>query len=648
MRSMNNTGVAMFVALMTLVIASGIALLMFTRTINEMQHSRDDAAIVQTLLLARGGANVGAALLGTEVNVLLRDAVRQVARSGAWTFGTDAGGRPGASSVVTDLNQVVSLLQPRVDALVCNEVVTPDNGEGEIRITIFFASTACGGSSSLPDNVGLPTSRYISGPARGAAGIGVQEYAMPYVLVAEAELGPYRRNIVMQGEYRFDVGQASFALYAYFTESEFNSVINSRLWFTDQSLIDGPTHTNGNFSFAGKPWFGGRVTSAGQTSGTGAHFNTSRCISWNWWGNCTATSDFYSPSQMGGNPSAPVIGAHQPNFSDGVDWDAVEVPMPVNHFQQRDVALGVGRVDEGLIVGTAGGSGSIYRVEMWAGSETSFSLNTTAANLPTLVGGVWTPRSEYQYIRQCPTSDNNTCTLVRINEFGVLQTLNSADGTWVTRPTRFNGVIFAEQVVERFGGPVRSDAADLEGISAPPALAWFSEITLASNSNVRITRDVKYEDAPCTSSPVKIDATTVEPANCPNLAARNVMGIYTQDGNILVGHGNNNDRNAPRNVNVHSVLMSARGQVRVDNYNNGSYMGEFRLLGGMIQNTRGAFGQFQTNWDGSTTNTSGRARVYTYDRRMSQGTAPPFFPATNIDDVTSVRFFNFGQREQLY
>lgn len=648
MRSIGNRGVAMFVALMALVIASGIALLMFTRTVNEMQHSRDDAAIVQTLLLARGGANIGAALLGTEVNGLLRDAVRQVARSGAWSFGVDAGGRPGASSVVNDLNQVVGLLQPRVDALVCDEVITPAGSTGEIRVTIFFDDVACGGSAALPDNVGLPTSRYISGPARGSAGIGVQEYAMPYVLVAEAELGPYRRNIVMQGEYRFDVGQASFALYAYFTQSEFNSVINSRLWFTDQSLIDGPTHTNGNFSFAGKPWFGGRVTSAGQTSGTGAHFNTSRCVEWNWLGRCTRSSDFYSPSQMGANPSAPVIGSHQPNFNDGVDWDAVEVPMPVNHFQQRDVALGIGRVDEGLILGTAGGSGSIYRVEMWAGSDTSYSTNTQAANLPALVNGVWEPRSTYQYIRQCTGSNNSTCTLVRINELGVVQTLNRTTNAWITRPTRFNGVIFAEQTIERFGGPVRSDSNDNEGISAPPALSWFSEITVASNNNIRITRDIKYEDPPCTSSPVKIDATTVEPAQCPNLNARNVLGVYTQSGNILVGHGNNNDRNAPYNVNVHSVLMSATGQVRVDNYNNDNYQGEFRLLGGMIQNTRGAFGQFETRADGSTRNISGRARVYTYDRRMSQGTAPPFFPSTNIDDVTSVRFFNFGQREQLY
>src|SRR5690554_1780262 len=82
-------GVAMILALIALVVVAGIGMLMFTRSINEIRHSSDDTAIVQTLMLARGGANVGAVLMGTDVSDFLHDVVESTSRPGRWAYGVD-------------------------------------------------------------------------------------------------------------------------------------------------------------------------------------------------------------------------------------------------------------------------------------------------------------------------------------------------------------------------------------------------------------------------------------------------------------------------------------------------------------------------------------------------------------------------------
>src|SRR5690606_29142938 len=83
-------------------------------------------------------------------------------------------------------------------------------------------------------------------------------------MVAEGSLGTYRRNVVLQGEYRFMVGRGSFAKYALFTNvHRMNSDSDSEVWFTDNTLFDGPVHTNNFLRFYRNSWFGGKVTSAG-------------------------------------------------------------------------------------------------------------------------------------------------------------------------------------------------------------------------------------------------------------------------------------------------------------------------------------------------------------------------------------------------
>ena len=670
-------GVAMLLALMTLLLVAGLATLMFARTLNEMRHSSDDTAIVQTLTLARGGANMGAAPLGSDVSREFREIVERTATPGRWAYGNDVTGPGGfsddgpiPSTVVSQMAGATALLQTEVDQLVCAQNVMPAEGMGEVGLRIYFTGSAC--RVPLPATVSLPDPRFVKGPPRSGAH-GIQEYAIPFVLVSEANLNDYRRNIVMQGEYRFEVGQASFARYAYFTNRD--STTSGQIWFTGDTMIDGPTHTNGNFAFYQDPWFGGRVTSVGCTS-FGAKNTT-----------CTSTprpgaffydrkSTLRTPSAMDPNRNNPSFGSNAPRLDDGVDWQAQFVALPDNSFDQESVALGVAGTEQRLDVGLHFNR-DLHSLTLWAANGNGQSPNRNA-------NGTWNPAATHQFMQACdwgvvgeeevyipgtwPWSSGRwetrdvygeICETWRYNADGHLDRLHpdsdlNDHSTWVwqrdDRP--FNGVIYTKGNVNRFRGPERSNATD--GLSAPPALASFAEVTVVAEKDIRLTRDLQYEQPPCDNIPVRNSNRTVTPANCTNLKHANVLGVYTSGGDIIVGNDHRSNTgsgpdwenlNAPADMRVHAVLMSAQEQVRVEGHKErGSYrsdQGLFYLMGGMIQENRGVFGTFGSG-------RRGYDRVYTYDPRMRDGVAPPYFPTTGLDTVTAVRYFSFGQREQVY
>jgi len=653
-------GIALILALMALIVVGGIGLLMFTRTINEVQHSRDDARIVQTLMIARGGANIGSVLMGTTIADELQAVVELTSRPGRWAYGvdhnpmTDDGPEP--QSVANALATIATQLQGAVDGAVCSSPI--DMGDSaSVSLRIYFTDEACG--IDLPASVTLPEGRFVEGVPRGGSLEGIQTYALPVVMVSDGELGDFRRNIVVQGEYLFDVGQTSFAHYAYFTNRETSS--GSRIWFTDKTLIDGPTHTNSNFSFYRTPWFGGRVTSAGCQNQACTGARTQGAYFYN------NTSLLRTPPNMSPDFNNPNHGGNAPMFDAGVQWNGAVVALPTSAYNQQLVAQGVGRLDQGLYFPS-----NLYSLDMWAGDVNGES--------PTWSSGQWQPAATYQYIRACTGSrqrvevgwnryeyrHNGTCTVWRVDADNRMQQMvnegDMSDPTdWVNMAREFNGVVYVNGRVERLTGPDRTSASN--PATAAPALASFAQITVAASSDIRITRDLKYEQPPCTTTATRT-GNTITRAVCENVNHANVLGVYTQGGDIIVGNDHywdlgssgggtswDGDLNAPTDVNVHAVLMSGTDQIRVEGYakagGNGSFerdQGSFNLLGGMIQENRGVFGTFNSNND----TRRGYDRVYTYDPRMLEGVAPPFFPTTGLGEVSFAAFFSFGQREQVY
>jgi hypothetical protein len=129
-----------------------------------------------------------------------------------------------------------------------------------------------------------------------------------------------------------------------------------------------------------------------------------------------------------------------------------------------------------------------------------------------------------------------------------------------------------------------------------------------SKGNVWIDDDVKYN---------------VDPRVNP-FAADDYLGIVA-DNNVWI---TDNDPNNTNGIDIQASIMARKGSFGAQNYadrhvpGGGHVSGQCRLLGGVIQDTRGPLGTH----DGDV-KTSGFWRVYSYDGRMAT-TYPPFFPMT--------------------
>jgi len=609
---MKARGVALVVALVAVLVVSGVTVLLFTRTMGEIRHSRDNLSIVQTLMLARGVATTGGRLLSGPVRERLNAVVRDTARdTGRWSYGMGAGNAPDPVSVASDLAKVASRLQGEVDGMTCTLSPVPAEPSLAGRLRIHFTPSACG--EGLPPRVRLPSGRFVEGtPRTGTGAASNQTYALPFVMVAEGLQGESKRRVILQGEFRFTVGRSSFARYALFTNVHTLSE-GTEIWFTGRTLFDGPVHTNSNFRFYRNPWFGGEVTSAGCQNPGASNCQGRTTPGGVFYGVGLVPPDRMSPSAA--NPSyTNAYGTHAPEFTSGVDWNASFVPLPQNNQDQKAAAQQAGLYFANDV------------------QQLFFSLQTDGLGL------------KYQYIRvtacKTPSCNQTETKEYRYQEDRLLY--EKVGNAWIPvvrngSPVYFNGVIFVEGAVQDLRGPDRTRGDDPQ--TAGPALAEFAQITVAANQTLKITRDLKYEAPPCTGVPTRLPNGTVQPASCDNLGARNVLGLYSQNGDVLIS------RDAPSDITIHGVLMSGRGVVGVEDYNTIPAKGEVRLLGGLIEYYYGAFGTFDSQ---TGQNRTGYGRRFTYDRRMLQGLAPPLFPTTGQDRVLSVSLFSYGQREQVY
>jgi len=606
--SRRTSGVAMITALALMVIATAVMALLFMRTMDDLRHGRDDTAIVQTLLVAHGGANLGLTLLQNDVQIALdRIASAQSSSTAPWSFGTSTidADRPTAQSVDNDLRLVAAALQTEIDAVLCGAPL--DLGQGvEASVRIHMAGDACG--EAIPGEARLGDPYFMSGARRENGGN--QRYALPFVLVADGVQGDYRRRVVTQGEYQFVVGRRSFARYALFTDEHVSDVTSSRIWFTDDTLFDGPVHTNGNFNFYGTPWFGGAVSSAGQTGtrGQGAYGYGGR------------SSQFFRPGDLATGGNYPTLDSrgyrNRPEFDDGVDWRADYIDLPDNAHNQRTLAT-----ENGLRF-----TNELARLELFAGDDDG---DPVAAD----------EDATYQYVRATPRFGDTE--IYRISPAGWLE--RRVGDAWTLVTNAFNGVIYADEYIERLEGPDRSVAGDPD--TAPPAVASFAQLTIVPEQGARITGDLTYESPPCEGS-LRREGDEIVRADCSNLNVDNVLGIFSPDGDVTIGnHQSSASRRAPDNVRIHASILTANGVVEVENYNFGSPRGSVELLGGIIEERYGAFGTFS----GSTGEMqTGYARQFTFDPRMARGVAPPYFPTVGLDEVSDTQTFTFGHREQVY
>lgn len=613
-------GVAIVTVLMLVVILTGVFAVMTRLTILNLQQTGDSLRVTRTLAVAQGGRNFAQSLLQGPIGAKLGDSVVSLAQSNlignasTWVFAAGyTTTRPPANIVAQKLDLLSGDVQLRLAGTGCyGPYRVKDNQYLSIRVTFTGQLPACDGEPA--STVGMGEGRFLSG-ARNST----QEYSLPYVMVVAASEGTARRTLTVNGEYRFTVGNGSFARYALLTDQH-QQDDSARIFFTSRTLFNGPVHTNGNFAFNGEPWFGGAVSSSGinDKGQPGGFFSGNRGTA------------FRTPSQL--NP--PSYSYTQPEFTNGVSWTAPEIPFPTNSNDQANAArtagLYIDSANSNILLGTGVGEAGTVMV-----GQKYQSITVTTSTSPVTT-------TQYRAVEDAVNGGS-----------GVLY--QKVGTTWVpalnnlvppTPITRFNGVIYGNGGIRSLKGPPRVPANSTDPNTAPPAIASFAGITVVSNADIRITGDLKYTDNPCDGALRRENNGNVKVPNCSSdpLDQKNVFGIYSSGGAVRIGAGNSSSSglNVPTDVQIHATIM-ADDKVEVERYDSVSCnLGTAYILGGVIQRKYGAFGTFDA--DGCS---SGLGRSFTYDQRMLNGLAPPFFPTTSMTNLMPNRqVIQYGQSEQ--
>jgi hypothetical protein len=96
-----------------------------------------------------------------------------------------------------------------------------------------------------------------------------------------------------------------------------------------------------------------------------------------------------------------------------------------------------------------------------------------------------------------------------------------------------------------------------------------------------------------------------------------LLGLVAENNVVIKNNAANNS-----NCEIQGSIFCRNGSFTAENYNTRPVSGELRVLGSIVQDTRGAIGQFS----GSTI-TSGFSKRYKYDTRLSDPSfRPPFYP----------------------
>jgi hypothetical protein len=342
--------------------------------------------------------------------------------------------------------------------------------------------------------------------------------------------------------------------------------------------------TNRQENAAGsKVWFTNRTNFTGPVH-TNGQFNFAMNPGADFTGHVTSVSE--TASYYNGGSSVSLNAENNgttdvPTFHSGFERGTDTIPMPstTTTDRQKEAALGLSQgastagYGTGIHLGSSGGSmtGGIY-----VNGNASISVGRSGNN------------ATYNI------TQGSTTTTVTVNYASNQTSVKAGSGPATTYTGVPNGMLFVNGQVDSLAGTVQQD----------------TQLTIAATGDVRITNNLTYESYTGGTTPSAEGAT-------------NLLGVMSWNGNVRVATG------APNDINIHATVMAPNGEFRVDNHDSGSSRGTATILGGVIENTYGAFGTF-----GQSGQTTGYGRNFVYDARMGRGMAPPFFPT--IGTVTSL------------
>ncbi|MGI6295426.1 MAG: hypothetical protein ACOX3G_05005 [Armatimonadota bacterium] len=387
------------------------------------------------------------------------------------------------------------------------------------------------------------------------------------------------------------VRQSTFGKYAYFTDRE-TSTSGSAIWWASNDRVDGPVHsnntggTNFNIDYNGwsstrRPIFLDQVTA----SGTTINYNPRRPSS---------ESDYQKVFLNG---------------SRGYLLGIQKINLPPSTEDQKKAAWGSD-------IGYPTKDGVYLRANTVDGVDTGglYIRGDAAITMSVDVSG-----NQVVTITQGSGRTQKTATVIFNKSNGTSTASGTAlgQGSPTSANSFSNGVIYCTGNITSLSGTVADNSYSAGKITRRSA--WTIATDTLAKKSITITDDLVYKTRPNKDLPS---------GHATNLAA-GTLGLVAQD--INIADDGTSKHNHP-NREIDAVLLagsdSVNGSISVNNYNQGN-TGTLKVIGGLIQSTRGAVGTIS----GGTVKT-GYAKDYNYDPRLAIA-PPPFYPTTGQYDRLS-------------
>lgn len=133
-------------------------------------------------------------------------------------------------------------------------------------------------------------------------------------------------------------------------------------------------------------------------------------------------------------------------------------------------------------------------------------------------------------------------------------------------------------------------------------------LTIGSGTNIYVTDDIHYENRVLASSD-------------------DVLGLVA-NANVVVADNAANSSNCE----IDASIFARSGSFTAENYGSGPTRGQMRVLGSIVQESRGAVGTYQ---NGQNTLKTGYNKYYKYDERLANlNFRPPFYPGFGTKTYT--------------
>ncbi len=460
------------------------------------------------------------------------------------------------------------------------------------------------------------------------------EYFYTYTVTSDGQAPPRaRRRVTLTRDFSIRVRPANFAEYVLFTNVH-TTPSGGSLWFQTVTEFDGPVHTNGEFRFRRFGRFG--------TPDTGSPCDPSRIAAtpltsvsnraW-FWNNGTPVERTANENVVGGvRIDAPVLPDCTPttytddndnppaNFTRGVP----AIPYPSNPYSQKGASVGrdpndtmtVTNMQIRQVIPELADNSTAVPTGIYVPVTDSNGNGVSNAGEP-LAGGIYV-QGDLTSLTLSLSGNNALYTFVQGAQTVTVTVDRTAasttvtNSTWASPQTRtFTGVPKGWQPLTNPNAAIIYVQGNI--LSLAGTLEEKEQTTVAASGRIDITNHIRYEDPP--------DVTD------PNDNPLNVLGIYTANNDIRITTA------APNDVEIDAVLMAGNtgdgynSSIYVQDYDQPPPRGPVHLIGGIIEEYYGQFGV--TDPLNQFVLAGGRSRDFKYDRRMSRGFSPPYYPTTS-------------------